>query len=438
MRRNPSTTLAGSGLARTTTALPERDMAGEIIGSADREGGWIEDEKGNRTKLPKRRGRPRTGAQTDAERKRKQRQREKDWDWLPFSIISHAGYLIIEASPEDEMPLFDIHRAHIVMGYELQRMMDAHHKDYPGRKAPAGQPYHGTEFETELGEVKVLVLQYPDKTLYIAPAYETPPTTDDVLAGGGLGSLNRGIFLTDAPKGKGKPITGWGHKKGYNKNTSESEPELGDVSADEFTNEDDDDNGPADNPGRWADDQPETKPTEIRPYVFVQEELDEAVEKNDQDNDENESADALKCRICQEVLEGDDNDSTLLFKHLEERHLDEYRRICQMMAYHFEKELEAEKKREQRRLEKQNRCREDHEGMFARQLKTRGPGAYFCECGVPLCQGTHVKQVEEVLTERAAYRDTLSSQQRLDASKRKPAPIYCKYCRLSILVTDYT
>src|SRR5690242_6483507 len=49
--RKTSTTLAGSSLPRTDTALPappERDMAGEIVGSADREQGWIEDEQGNR------------------------------------------------------------------------------------------------------------------------------------------------------------------------------------------------------------------------------------------------------------------------------------------------------------------------------------------------------------------------------------------------------
>jgi hypothetical protein len=51
MRRNPSTALAGSSLPRTNTALPappERDVAGEIVGSPEREGGKLVDEQGNR------------------------------------------------------------------------------------------------------------------------------------------------------------------------------------------------------------------------------------------------------------------------------------------------------------------------------------------------------------------------------------------------------
>lgn len=47
MRRNTTTRLSGSNLSRTSTVLPERDVAGEIIGSPHREQGWIEDEHGN-------------------------------------------------------------------------------------------------------------------------------------------------------------------------------------------------------------------------------------------------------------------------------------------------------------------------------------------------------------------------------------------------------
>jgi hypothetical protein len=47
------TSLAGSGLPRSSTTLPEVDSTGEVIGSPDREQqGWIEDEHGNRVTGP--------------------------------------------------------------------------------------------------------------------------------------------------------------------------------------------------------------------------------------------------------------------------------------------------------------------------------------------------------------------------------------------------
>jgi hypothetical protein len=53
MKQNPNTTLAGSSLPLRDTALPEVDLAGEVIGSPDREQqGWIEDEYGNRVTGP--------------------------------------------------------------------------------------------------------------------------------------------------------------------------------------------------------------------------------------------------------------------------------------------------------------------------------------------------------------------------------------------------
>jgi len=108
------------------------------------------------------------------------------------------------------------------------------------------------------------------------------------------------------------------------------------------------------------------------------------------------------------------------------------------MEEQFEKARKAEKKHELRLLEKQKHCREDHDGMFARQLKANGPGAYYCKsCDAPLCQGTHVGQVEEVIAERNAYRATLSTKERLDASKRKAPSIKCKYCLQVILPADY-
>ncbi len=474
MRKNPNATLAG-GLPRTQTAH-ELDVADEVIGSPQREAGRIIDAEGSPASLPpstepvtpdfierlkdyfkmcvekcqwrseqaadalagllsllgvKRRGRrPKPeGAQTAAERKRKQRQREKDWDWLPFPIISHAGYLVIEASPEDEMPVFDNRRAHVVIGFELQPIMDAHHKDYPHhREFTPGQL--DPEFWTDLGEVKTVVLRYPDKIIYIAAATEKPPAIDDVLQGKGLSSLNRGMFLAKAPHGKGKLVTGWGHKKGFN-NTSESElDDVGDFYADEFTS-DDADQGAADNPGRF-DDEPEPE-----------QELDEVVEKDDEDNDKDESnpdefKDELKCKICKEVLDGEDDDSTLFMKHLKERHPDEYRRILVTMDKEWHKQQEAEKKRLRRQLEKQTRCTNDHDGMFARRLKATGADAYFCGgCGAPLCRSTHTGQVVEVFAERAAERAKLSYLEHRDAGKRKPAPIYCKYCHEPIYVTDY-
>jgi hypothetical protein len=480
VRKNLNAQLAGGSLSRTSTALPELDVAGEVIGSPEREPGRIVDEKGNKymedgqlaepitsefvERLKeyfqmcvekcrwrseqaadalagllsllgvKRRGRrPKPeGAQTAAERKRKQRQREKDWDWLPFPIIAHAGYLVIEASPEDGMPVFDNRRAHVVIGFELQPIMDAHHKDYPHhREFTPGQL--DPEFWTDLGEVKTVVLRYPDKIIYIAAATDKPPAIDDVLRGKGFSSLNRGMFLTKAPHGKGKLVTGWGHKKGYNDNTSEFQPELDDVGdfyADEFAS-DDDDQGAADNPGRF-DDAPEPE-----------QELDEVVEKDDEDSDKDESnpdetTDELKCKICKEVLEGEDDDDTLLMKHLKERHPNEYRRILVTMDKDWHKQQEAEKKRLRRQLEKQTRCTNDHDGMFARRLKATGADAYFCGgCGAPLCRSTHIGQVVEVFAERAAERAKLSYLDQRAASKRKPAPIYCKYCHEPIYVTDY-
>jgi hypothetical protein len=395
--------------------------------------------------FPKRRGRPSKigGPQTAAERKRRQRQRETDWDWLPFPILAHAGYLVIEASPEDEIALFDIRRAHIVLGYELQRTMDAHHRDYPDQKLPADQPeQHGTEFEIELSRIKVLVLEYPDKVLYIAPAYEAPPTISDTLAGVGLSSLNRGLFLAQAPKGKGEPISGW-RQQGYRTKTAEPAASSvdGDFSdyADEFATEDD----------HEGEDSGSVNPEGFGNRPRTEDELDEQIknsefdaisEKYGQDNEGKPEAETgvLKCRICGEVLEGNDDDGTLLFKHLEERHPDEYRRIGRLLEEQFEKKRVAEKKHELRQLEKQKRCLEDHDGMFARQLKAHGPGFYECgTCGGPLCKGTHVRQVEEVLAERNAYRAKLSYQEQLDASKRKPKPIYCKYCREPIFKTDF-
>jgi hypothetical protein len=383
------------------------------------------------------------GPQTATERKRRSRQRQKDWDWLPFPIIPHAGYLVIEASPEEEIALFDIHRAHIVIGYELQRTMDAHHRDYPRQKSPANQPeQHGTEFETELSRIKILVLKYSDKILYIAPAYETPPTLESTVRGEGLSSLNVGLFLIDAPKGKGKLRTGWGQKKGYNKNTSSFQPALDDISdfyADEFATEDD----------HEGEDASSSNPEGFGNRARTEDELNEQIKnsefgvlveesgRNSEGKSETEIG-VLKCRICGEVLDGDDDDDTLLFKHLEERHFDEYQRIGWEMEKQFEEARTKTKKRELRQLEKQKHCLEDHDGMFARQLKAHGPGAYECgSCGAALCKGTHVGQVEEVLTERAAYRDTLSFQERLDANKRKAPSIKCKFCGGVILPADY-
>src|SRR5207302_9948974 len=157
------------------------------------------------------RGRPAKpeGAQTPAERKRRQRQRKEDWVWLPFPIIPHSPYLIIEASPEDEVPSFDLQHARTIIGYELQRMMDAHCKTYPDQKHFMEQS-RPLRYETEKNKTAVLVLEYPDDRIcYIAPMYTTPPTSESVLAGRGFGSLNRGLFLAEAPKGKGKVVSGW-------------------------------------------------------------------------------------------------------------------------------------------------------------------------------------------------------------------------------------
>jgi hypothetical protein len=472
MKKNPNTTLAGSGLPRTDTALPERDANGQIIDYQERI-----DELPLVTAPPtspeftkqlkaffkqavktcglsarsaseqyrnivsalglKLRGRPPKpeGAQTSAERQHRHRQHKIDWGWLPFPILPHAGYMVIDTSPEDEMPSFDIHRARIVVGCELQRMLEDHRRAYPDPKSSEDR---GLRFETELNGVTVLRLDYPDDRIsYIAPMYETPPTSESVLAGRGLGSLNRGLFMKQAPKGKGKVVSGW-RQTGYDTNTAEREAPSVDEDfsnyANEFANEDDD-NGAADNPGKWAD-QPEDKAEEVRPYEFRRRELDETVEEyrqdQDRDNDEDTDTDVLKCRICQEVLEGNSDDDALLFKHLEERHPDEYRRICRIMAEQFDKARAAEKKHERRLLEKQKHCLNDHDGMLA----AHGPDA-FCECGFPLCRGTHVKQAEEKIAERNAYRSTLSSQERLDASKRKEPTIYCKYCHKTLDSTDY-
>jgi hypothetical protein len=402
-----------------------------------------------------RRGRPkkREGPQTAAQRKQKQRQREKDWAWLPFPIIAHAGYLVIES--DNPLSAFDTRRAQVVIGFELQQMMDAHHKDYPGPDLKTYGPETAgrqTEFYTDMGEVEnVVVLKYPDKVVYILPAVEEPPSTADVLAA----ALNRGMFLTDAPSGKGKLVTGWGHKKGYDKNKSAFEPGLddaGDFYADEFANENDDnDDSPSAQPGEFAD--PDKRELDFgnpgrrklfedpsNPKLRDPNELDEAAEKYHQDNPEDESAAREpKCRICKEVLEEDDEDSddTLLMKHLKGRHPDEYQRICAMLEESWHKEQRTKQNRLRRTLEKQKHCRDDHDGMFTRALQKFGPGAYFCDCGAPLCKGTHVKQIAEELTERDAQRARLSNEERKDTSKRKPAPIYCKYCRKAIWTIEY-
>lgn len=390
-------------------------------------------------------------AQTPAIRKRLERQRKEDYSWLSFPILSHAPYLIIEASPEDEVPSFDLQHARTIIGYELQRMMDAHCKTYPDQKPFAEQSEPGLRYETEKNRTAVLVLEYPDdRVCYIAPMYTTPPTSESVLAGRGFGSLNRGLFLGEAPKGKGKVVSGW-RQTGYRTNTAERDQMPGvdkDFSnyTDEFTNEDDD-TSPSENPGG-----PELKVEEVKdhPYVFRQkgEEFAEALgekEKNDAHAGANEEPDdVLKCRICQEVLEGDEGDDTLLFKHLEERHPDEYRRICRKLEEQFDKARETEKKRERQQLEKQKYCREDHDGMFTRQLAAHDPTYFYKDapqcgtCKAPLCRGTHVRQVGEVFAERNAYRKTLSAQERLDASKRKDPPIKCKYCGETIDAVDYT
>jgi hypothetical protein len=412
-----------------------------------------------------RRGRPKKseGPQTAAQRKQKQRQREKDWAWLPFPIIAHAGYLVIES--DNPLSAFDTRRAQVVIGFELQQMMDAHHKDYPGPDLKNYGPETAgrqTEFFTDMGEVEnVVVLEYPDKVVYIVPAVEEPASTADVLAA----ALNRGMFLTDAPSGKGKLVTGWGHKKGY-ENKSAFEPELddagdtagaGDFYADEFANENDNnDDSPSAQPGEFAD--PDKRELDFgdpsrrklfenpnNPKLRDPNELDEAVEKYDQDNPDEENEDEgesaareLKCRICKKVLEGDDDDDTLLMKHLKDQHPDEYQRICTMWEESWRKEQKTKQTRLRRILEKQKHCREDHDGMFERQLKAHGPDAYFCKrCDGPLCKGTHVRQIEEELTEREAQRARLSNVERKDTSKRKPAPIYCKYCRKAIWTIEY-
>jgi hypothetical protein len=335
--------------------------------------------------FPKRRGRPvkPEGAQTAAERQSKHRQREKDWGWLRFPIIPHAGYLVMEASLTDPAPAFDArHGTHIMIGFELQQMMDAHHREYPGQKYKPDEwrPGMETEYHTILGEADdVLALEYPDKVVYIVPALEKPSGTADVLAA----TLNRGMFLTDAPSGKGKLVTGWGQKKGYDKNRSAFEPgldDVGDFYADEFANENDDnDDSPSAQPGEFAD--PDKRELDFgnpdrrklfedptNPKLRDPNELDEAVEKYEQDNREDESADGEpKCRICKEVLEGDDeeSDDTLLMKHLKDRHLDEYQRICAMWEESWRKERTKKQNRLRRLLEKQKYCRA---GLYASHI----------------------------------------------------------------------
>lgn len=373
-------------------------------------------------------------ARTPRERKQHERERKNAFDWLSFfPIIAHAPYLIIEASPEDKVPSFDLQHARTIIGYELQRMMDAHCRTYPDQKHFIEQSEPGLRYETEKNGTAILVLEYPDdRVCHIAPMYTTPPTSESVLAGRGFGSLNRGLFLAEAPKGKGKVVSGW-RQTGYRTNTAEREASGVDEDfsgyTDEFATEDD----------HEGEDSGSVNPEGFGNRPRTEDELDEQIKNSEfeainekyRDNEGKPEAETgvLKCRICGEVLEGDDDDDTLLFKHLEERHLDEYQRICRKMEEQFDKAREVKKKHERRQLEKQKHCLNDHDGMFARQLEAHGPGAYFCKCDVPLCKGTHVKQVEEVLAERAAYRSTLSSQEQLDASKRKQAPIYCKYCR---------
>ncbi len=395
------------------------------------------------------------GPQTAAQRQQKHRQREKDWAWLPFPIIAHAGYLVIES--DNPLSAFDTRRAQVMIGFELQQMMDAHHKDYPGPDLKNYGPENAgrqTEFFTDMGEVEnVVVLKYPDKVVYIVPAVEEPHSTADVLSA----ALNRGMFMPDAPSGKGKLVTGWGHEKGYDKNKSAFEPGLddaGDFYADEFANENDDnDDSPSSQPGEFAD--PDERELDFgnrarrklfenpnNPELHDPKELDEAVEKYEQDNQQEDEStnEEPKCRICKEVLEGDDgeSDDTLLMKHLKDRHHDDYQRICAMLEESWRKERTKKQNRLRRILQKQKHCREDHDALFARQLEKTGPDAYFCgKCDVLLCKGTHIKQVEEVLTEREAQRARLSNDERKDASKRKPAPIYCKYCHKAIWTIEY-
>lgn len=441
MRKNPNATLAG-GLARTQTAH-ELDVAGEVIGSPERDAGRIVDADNNPAALPpssesptaefverlknwasrmaslmpakvseildllgvKHAGRPPKpeGAQTTAERKRKQRGFEKDFDWVPFPVLAQKQYLVIETSSEDELPLFDTTRAAVISGSELRAEMAAHHTTYPQPKPSRSDvpPVHYTEGLIRfVDDTPALVLEYPDtdRVRYFIPDIRIPVTIDDVHRGMGSWSLNRGKYLTDAPHGVGELITGWGHKKGFSVASgtkSWEEPEFEDV-VDGYHHDE------------WQYDDDESEQQDEQP----------------------------KCNLCQTVIE---DGYEQVIKHLEEHHPAEYQQVQRAAAERLGKQRKAEKQRERRLAARQKRCREDHDAMFKRLLeKDRRPSWYLCgTCGAPLCLGQHTKMVEEELTRRTAQLTNLSYLDHHDAIKKRPKPIYCEFCHKAIYVVDY-
>lgn len=384
--------------------------------------------------FPKR-GRPPLpqGARTSAQRvrgfrqrKKEQEQREKAWAGMPFPApyqFPQSPYFVIETAPDEPLLLFDQNRARIVLGYELQQTLDAHHNDYPGQKAPTDQPWlmhqfpYRTEYWTDLVDVKTVVIQYPDKILYITPMLLEGSSIADTLAGKASSSLNRGLFLTGAPHGLGRLISGWGHKKGYNKRISEWQPELEEVD------------------GYFNYEEQSAK------MGFA-----DFIEKFGATNESSER----KCKLCGQIFPAPEDDllgssllsrsalyDAVLFQHLEEHHPDEFKSFHSALLTEYEKIRKREDQRLRRQMEKQARCTNNHAEMFERQLKRSGPDAYYCECGSPLCIDTHIQQIKETLEKRTAKYAGMSYQDRADAMKTYPKPIRCEYCSNYIYTTEY-
>ena len=248
---------------------------------------------------------------------------------------------------------------------------------------------------------------------------EESATVADTLSGKDLSSLNRGMFLIDAPHGLGRLISGWGHHKGYNKNVSEQESELEDLDG----------------------------------YYNYEEQsknmgFEEFVEEYGATNEQS----GRKCKLCGQIFPAPEADEDLLgsnllsrrahydaflFQHLKEHHPDEYQSFHSALLKEYERIRKREDQRLRRRIEKQAQCTNNHAEMFERQLKKTGPDAYYCECGAPLCIDTHVQQIEETLARRNAEYARMPYKDKADAKKERPKPIYCKHCRRPIYTTEY-
>lgn len=456
VRRNPNATLAGGSLSRSSTVLPEREQGGSL---ADKPlvQGWLEDERGNRVDpktigirhAPGRPPKP-GGAQSPAERKQRQRQRERDWSWLPFDLHADADYLVME-NPEDDKR-FDFKHCTVITGRELLDELEAHKKAHgdnrrlclPDGVDPASVPADfplDTQFSVEFADATpALVLVYPERIRYFIPDIRQK-SVNEVLAGKGVWSLNDGRFLKEAPVGLGLLFTGWGHKRGYNRRTSNFEPELEETAAvhgayqdpdvDPETLEFDEKRDESDSVDSQLE---ETIETGI-PLQDTDTLAPENIAFDGEDTDDAESAEPgpLTCNLCHTTLEDDRQQA---IAHIQTMHPKEYQRLRRGTAEWMRKQRKEERQRKRRLEDKHKHCHEDHERMLTSMLEQHGPGVYHCEkCDALLCQHRHAAMCEVKAKDAEARRNAISDAQ--DRRSFKIGPFYCDICQGVIFVTPF-